>query len=119
MPAPVAHEIVNTATIRGSSTLELGVGLEVDLVQHDDLRPLVEPRAVGRQLGVDRAPLLVGRLRRIDHVEEHARPLEMGEELVPEPDALARALDQPRHVGEDELAPVGRLDGAEHRLRAS
>ena len=32
-----------------------------------------------------------------------------------EPDALARALDQPRHVGDRELAPVGRVDRAEHR----
>ena len=27
----------------------------------------------------------------------------MGEELVPEPDALARALDQPRNVRDDQL----------------
>ena len=33
-----------------------------------------------------------------------------------EPDALARALDQPRHVGDGELAPVGRVDRPEHRL---
>ena len=33
-----------------------------------------------------------------------------------EPDALARALDQPGHVGDDELAAVRRLDRAEHRL---
>ncbi len=42
----------------------------------------------------------------------------MGEELVPEPDALARPLDQAGHVGDGELAPVGPVDGAEHRLRA-
>ena len=52
-------------------------------------------------------------------MHEHARALEVGEELVAEPDALARALDQPGHVGDDELAPVGRVDRAEHRLRAS
>ena len=34
---------------------------------------------------------------------------------MPEPDALARALDQARDVGDDELASVRRLDGAEHR----
>ena len=39
----------------------------------------------------------------------------MREELVTEPDALARALDQPGDVGDDELAAVRRLDGAEHR----
>ena len=34
---------------------------------------------------------------------------------MPEADALARALDQPRHVGDDELTAVRRLDGSEHR----
>src|SRR4051794_5887167 len=38
----------------------------------------------------------------------------MREELVPEPDALARAFDEPGDVGDDELAPVRRLDRAEH-----
>ena len=33
---------------------------------------------------------------RVDHVHERARALEVGEELVAEPDALARALDQAR-----------------------
>ena len=65
------------------------------------------------------APLLVGRLRGVDHVHEAPRALEVREELVAEADALARALDQPGHVGDDELAAVGRLDRAEHRLRAS
>ena len=41
--------------------------------------------------------------------------LEVREELVPETDALARALDQPGHVGDDELPAVRSLDGAEHR----
>ena len=48
-------------------------------------------------------------------MQEQARALEVREELVAEADALARALDQSRHVGDDELAAVGRLDGAEHR----
>ena len=52
-------------------------------------------------------------------MDEAAGALEVREELVPEPDALARALDQPRDVGDDELPAVGRLDRAEHRLRAS
>ena len=58
-PAPVAHE---RRTRRRSAVLdrERGLGLEVDLVQHDDLRPLVEPFAVGGELAVDRPPLLVG-----------------------------------------------------------
>ena len=40
-------------------------------------------------------------------MHERAGALEVGEELVAEADALARALDQPRHVGDDELAAVG------------
>ena len=69
---------------------------------------LVEARAVRGELGVDRPPLLVDGLRRVDHVDERARALEVREELVPEADALARALDQPGHVRDDELAAVGR-----------
>ena len=48
-------------------------------------------------------------------MQEQARPLEMGEELVPEPDALARTLDQSRDVGDGQLRAVRRLDRAEHR----
>ena len=91
-------------------------GDEVDLVQHDDLRQHVEAGAVRGELGVDRPPLLLERLRDVEHVDQRAGPLEMGEELVAEADAFARALDQARHVGDDELPAVGRLDGAEHRL---
>ena len=88
---------------------------QVDLVQHDHLRPRVETGAVRSELRVDRAPavLRVG-LGRVDHVQQQPRALEMREELMAEPDALARALDQPGHVGDDELPAVGRLDGAEH-----
>ena len=48
-------------------------------------------------------------------MHEHPRALEVSEELVAEPDALARALDQPGHVGDDELAPVRGLHRPEHR----
>ncbi len=113
-PAPVAHEIRKTATMRGSEIAELRLGLEVDLVEHDDLRELVEAGAVGRQLAVDQVPLLVGRMRGVDHVQDAPRPLQVGQELVPEPDALARTLDQPGHVRDDELPPVRRLHRAEH-----
>ena len=116
MPSPVAQETAEHGDDPLVVDPELRVGLEVDLVQHDDLRQLVEAGAVGGELGVDRAPLLVGRLRRVDHVDEPPRALEVREELVAEPDAFARALDQARDVGDDELAAVGRLDRAEHRL---
>ena len=48
MPAPVAQETRKTPTIRSSSSSNAGeLGQQVDLVQHDRLRPLVEPGTVG------------------------------------------------------------------------
>ena len=105
MPSPVAHESAKTAITRSSSTLERGrLREQVDLVQHDDLRALVEPGAVRRELGVDRRATAPrpGFDASITWIE-HPRPLEVREELVAEADALARALDQPGHVGDDEL----------------
>ena len=49
-------------------------------------------------------------------MDEEPRTLEVGEELVAEADARARALDQPRHVDDRELAAVRRLDSTERRL---
>ena len=109
MPAPVAHE----TQIDGDDPLvlhaQLGrLGQQVDLVQDDDLRQLVEARAVGGQLAVDRGPAL-GRLAvgGVDHVHEHPRALQVREELVAEPDALARALDQPRTSATVSCRPSG------------
>ncbi len=42
--------------------------------------------------------------REVEDVHEQPRALDVGEEVVAEPGALAGALDQPRDVGEDELA---------------
>ena len=78
------------------------------------MRPLVEAGAVLRELAVDRSPSGLDIARRIDDVHEQARALEVGEELVAEADALARALDQTGHVGDDELAPVRRVDRPEN-----
>ena len=64
IPSPVAHESAKTAITRGSSIVNVGLGLEVDLVQDDDLRPRVEAGAVRAELRVDRPPLLVGGTRR-------------------------------------------------------
>ena len=104
-PSPVAHESGKTARIRSSSTSSTGIGRDVDLVQDDDLRQLLEAVAVGAELAVDGVELL-GRVARggVDHVHEHAGALEVREELVPEADALGGALDQAGHVGDDELA---------------
>ena len=66
-----------------------------------------------------REPLVRVALGRVDHVHEQSRPLEVREERVPQADALARALDQPGHVGDGELAAVGPVDRAEHGRDAS
>src|ERR671928_94463 len=46
---------------------------------------------------------------------EQPRALDVRKEVVPEPGALARALDEPWDVGQDELAVVA-VQRAEHRL---
>ena len=97
-----------------------GSGCEVGLVEDDELRPLAEAGAVGGELAVDHAAALVGiALGGVDHVQQEAGPLEVGEELVPEADALARALDQARHVGDRELAPVAGRRPSRASVRAS
>ena len=117
MPAPVAAE---TRVDRDDPIVldaeHRRLRQQVDLVQHDHLWQLVEARAVRLELVLDRGPAL-GRLAvgGVDHVDEHARPLQMREELVSEPRALARALDQARDVGDGQLPAVRRVDGAEDR----
>ena len=44
--------------------------------------------------------------RQVEHVHEQPRALDVRQEVVPEPGAAARALDQPRDVGDHELAVV-------------
>ncbi len=53
--------------------------------------------------------------REVEHVDEQPRALDVGEEVVAEPGAVARALDQPGDVGDDELAVVG-LERPQHGL---
>ena len=53
--------------------------------------------------------------REVEHVDEQPRALDVGEEVVAEAGAVARALDQPRDVGDHELA-VGGLERPEVRL---
>ena len=93
------------------------LGREVGLVEDDDLRPLVETRAVEPELAVDRRGAVVGvALGAVDHVDEETRALEVSEKRVTEADAVARAFDQAGHVGDGQLRAVPRLDGAEHGL---
>ena len=58
---------------------------------------------------------LVGRSQ-VDHDAQHPGPLDVAQELVAEPLALAGALDQPGDVGDDELGVLVEPDDAEVRL---
>ena len=66
-----------------------------------------------RQLGLDRvevAQRVTARLvrRAVDHVHQRGTPLDVAQEVVPEPAALAGTLDQTRYVGhgEDVVSPA-------------
>ena len=52
--------------------------------------------------------------RDVEHVHEQARALDVGEEVVAEPGALARALDQAGDVGDHQLALLA-FEHAQHR----
>ena len=97
----------------------VGRGHQVDLGHEHDLGTVGQPAAVQGELAVDRVapPDDVARVRvRFDQVDQQARSLEVGEELVAEADGLAGALEQAGDVGDGQLAAVGGLDGAERRL---
>ena len=56
--------------------------------------------------------------REVEDVDEQPGPLDVGEEVMSEPGAAARALDQARDVGEDELAVVGLPNAGKSSLLA-
>ena len=92
---------------------------QVRLGDHDDLRQLDRGRFVRGQLarGPSRSGLRApARLRRsISTRCSSPAALDVREELVAEAGALRRPLDQPRDVGEDELA-LAVVDRAERRV---
>ena len=53
----------------------------------------------------------------VEQQHEHARPLDVAEELVAEAPSLARPLDEAREVGHDELGVVVQSDHAEVAAR--
>ena len=111
-------ETRKTRRIRSSSTSKGGgSGSRSILLQDDHLRPHLEVGAVLGELAVDR-PELLRRIacRGVDHVHQQPGSLQVREELVAEPDALAGALDQSRDVRDGELPPVRSVHRAEHRL---
>src|SRR2546430_4517273 len=91
---------------------------QVDLVQRDELRPLLEAPPVTLKLGVDRGDVLerIG-LGRVDDVHEKPCALDMPKELFAEPQASARPLDESGDVGDDELAVVETRDAEIRRER--
>ena len=118
IPAPVAHESRNTATIalvvdrrtRGSGSRSI---LFRTTICGSSSRP---------------APYAASSASIVRHCSSAACDASItctsirarsrcARNSCPRPIAFARALDQPRHVGDDELAAVRRLDRAEHRLQ--
>ena len=96
-------------------------GHEVGLGQREHPRQRGEARIVRGELVLDRLPV-GGRVRavqrrEVEHVDEQPRALDVREEVVAEPRAVAGALDQPRDVGQHELALVG-VERAQYRARA-
>ena len=120
IPAPVAHEV---ATIRTHALVvereRRSCADEIDLVQHEELRPGIESCAVFGQLAVDRteAFLEVG-LRGVEDVDEETCALEVSEELMAEAGSVRRALDEARHVGDRQLALLRAVHHPQHRLES-
>ena len=52
--------------------------------------------------------------RGIDDVQDETRPLHMAQEVMSEPHAIRRTLDEPRNVSHDEALLIVRLHDAEH-----
>ena len=133
-PAPVTADTASTTgsgsrQTRGSSasrsrhsdTAVHLVGREqVDLVQRDEEGPLLESGAVAGELAAHRHERVPGRMPSRGATSttctSRLRALDVREELVAEARALRRALDQPRDVGDHELAPLVVLDRADRGL---
>ena len=90
------------------------------LRQRQQPRQRGEPRVVLGQLALDHLEVALRvravQRREIQDVHQQPRALDVREEVVAEPGALGGALDQPRDVGEHELAVVG-VDRPQHRLQ--
>ncbi len=87
---------------------------------HDDAGSIEQVGLVVAQLA-EEDPLLLGgavlgQRREVEEEHEHAGPLDVAEELVPEPAPLAGPLDEAGEVGDDELGLVVEPHHAEVRL---
>ena len=90
---------------------------QIGLGDDDNLRAAAEFGVVQLQFRADRAIVgqrigAVGRLG-LDEMDQDARPLDVPQELVAQPDALVGAFDQPGNVGHDERAVEVDLHPAE------
>src|SRR5690606_20288790 len=89
--------------------------LQVDLVEDNQHGLVTHARIELEQLAVDR-PEILQRIapfkatRSVKDVEQQLRPAYVPEELVTEPVALSRALDQPGDVGHDERIAASTAD---------
>ena len=125
-PCPVALDVARTGTSPPSraahaptAARSLLGGHEVGLAEDEDARQRGQRRRVGGELALDGGVVLdriraVDR-REVDDVHQEPRALDVGQEVVAEPGTLARALDQPGDVGQDELA-LAVVDRAQHGL---
>src|SRR5262245_41852390 len=99
--APLCQPVENRVAI---------VAQRVDLVRGHELRLRGELRLKEFQLTTDGIKVLHGiaaaRTRRVDDMDQHARALEMAEELVAEPESPMGALNQARNVSNDKTAIV-------------
>ncbi len=122
----VAEEVTSTGTSTPSrSTPSIGGvrgegGLdEIAFRQREHARQRGQTRVVGGELVLDGRVVGdgVGAVERpqIEHMHEQPRALDVREEVMPEPGAGARTLDQSGNVGDHELAVI-LVERAEHRL---
>ena len=83
---------------------------QIALGERQDAGQRREARVVTVELAFD-GGVVGGRVRaversQVEHVNQQPRPFDVGEELVPETGAVTGSLDQPRDVGDHELALI-------------
>ena len=103
LPAIRFHE-------RFYARLALAFRNEIELIQYQPARFVMQCFIVTLQFGDNRFRVADGigigvERRDVDDVQQHARALQMSQELVTEPRAIGRAFDEAGDIGEHE-APV-------------
>ncbi len=105
----VAHAVAGDRAHPRALPLDVGVG-DIRARADDDAGPLEQVGLVAAEL-VEQHPLLLRRRaalgrREVDEHDEHSRALDVAQEAMTEPPALARALDQAGDVRDDHLEVV-------------